>query len=365
MIPSEGEIHLYAIVMAGGSGTRFWPKSRDCKPKHFLNITGDAEGGLLRKTIERLKPIIPLDRIKVVTTATQAKGVQRLVPELPRQNIIIEPCGKNTAPAIGISTLYIERENPQAIMVIVPADHYIEDEKRFRERIMLCAREAGSKDVLGTIGVTPRGPETGYGYIEVDAPLDKEKAVFSVTSFHEKPDLETAKRFITQDTFFWNCGIFIATVSSMLREMAAHLPHTYRHLMKIRSSLGTDKEARAAAEAYEDMEAVSIDYGVMERSRNVIMVQGDFGWSDVGSWSCAAEYWPVDKDHNAVIGEIVNIDSSHCIVHSPKKVVALLGVRDLVVVNEDDALLICSKDRCQEVKKVVELLKSQRKNRLL
>jgi mannose-1-phosphate guanylyltransferase len=301
----------------------------------------------------------------VVTTFSQAEGITRSVPELPEENIIAEPCGKNTAPAIGISALFIEREDPDAVMVILPADHYIGDEKGFQERIMTGAYTASQGDALVTIGVTPRGPETGYGYIEADELIDKENAVHTVKSFHEKPDLVTATRFINEGTFFWNSGIFIAKTSSMLAEMAAYLPHNYRLLMEMRSSIGTDEESRVITDAYQDMEAISIDYGVMERSQKVLMAEGDFGWSDVGSWSCAAEYWPMDCDNNAVIGEVINLDSSHCIVHSPKKLVALLGVEDLVVVEEDDALLICKRDKCQDVKRLVELLRSQGKDRLL
>lgn len=356
---------LYAVIMAGGSGTRFWPRSRKNRPKQLLNITGAAEGGLLKKTVELIKPIIPISRIKIVTVLSQVDAVKRTVPEIPDENMIIEPFGKNTAPAIGLSALFIERDNPGAVMAILPADHYIEDKKRFHQRIMTGVSQASQGNFIVTIGIPPRGPETGYGYIETDEQIDKKDLIYSVKSFHEKPDIETARHFINQGNFFWNSGIFIATASSILEEIAEHLPHNYRWLMKIRASLGKDAESGAITEAYKEMEAISIDYGVIERSRNVRMVAGDFGWDDVGSWPSAAQHWPMDKDKNAFIGELITLDSSQCIVYSPKKLVALLGVEDLVIVEEDDALLICKKGRSQDVKKLIEILRSQGKDHIL
>jgi len=363
MMKSRMDDYLYAVIMAGGTGTRFWPRSRKDRPKQLLNITGDEI--LLKKTIELIKPIIPTSRIKIVTTLSQADAVKRTAPEIPDENMIIEPFGKNTAPAIGISALFIERDNPDAVMVILPADHYIEDKKEFRQKIMAGAYHASQGDFLITIGIPPRGPETGYGYIEADELIDKESLIYSIKSFHEKPDIDTARLFINQGNFFWNSGIFIARASSMLKEIAEYLPHNYRWLMKIRSSLGKDEESGVIREAYKEMEAISIDYGVIEKTKNVLMAEGGFGWDDVGSWPSAAQYWPMDSDKNAFIGELINLDSSQCIVYSPKKLVALLGVEDLVIVEEDDALLICKRGRSQDVRKLVEILRSQGRDKIL
>ena len=357
--------HLFAVIMAGGSGTRFWPRSRENRPKQLLNITGSAEGGLLKKTIELIKPIIPVSRIKIVTILSQADAVRRTVPQISGESIIREPLGKNTAPAIGISTLFIERDDPDAIMVVLPSDHCIEDKKKFHQRIMAGAYQASQGDFLVTIGIPPRGPETGYGYIEADALIDENNMIYAVKSFHEKPDINTARRFINQGNFFWNSGIFIARASTMLREIAEYLPHNYRWLMKIRSSLGKDEESGVIREAYKEMEAISIDYGVIEKSKNVLMVAGDFGWNDVGSWPSAAQYWPMDSDNNAFIGELINLDSSQCIVYSPKKLVALVGVEDLIIVEEDDALLVCKRGRSQDVRRLVEILRSQGRDKIL
>lgn len=353
----------YAVIMAGGSGTRFWPRSRIDRPKQLLNITGDEI--LLIKTIELIKPIIPISRIKIVTTLSQTDAVKRTASEIPDENIIIEPFGKNTAPAIGISALFIERDNPDAVMVILPADHYIEDKSRFHKTIMAGAYQASQGDFLITIGIPPKGPETGYGYIEADELMDKKNLIYSVKSFHEKPDIDKARLFIKQGNFFWNSGIFISSASSMLKEIAQYLPDNYTWLMKIRSALGRPEESGVIREAYEEMEAISIDYGVIERSKNVLMVEGGFGWNDVGSWPSAAQYWPMDGNKNAFIGEVINLDSSKCIVYSPKKPVALLGVEDLVIVEEEDVLLICKRERSQEVRKLVEILKSKGRDKIL
>jgi mannose-1-phosphate guanylyltransferase len=352
-----------AVIMAGGSGTRFWPRSRTDRPKQLLSITGDEI--LLKKTVELIKPIIPPKRIKIVTTLSQAGSVKEILTEVEDENIILEPFGRNTAPAIGISTLYVERDDPDAVMVVLPADHYIEDHEKFRETIMAGVYWASQGNCIVIIGIPPKGPETGYGYIETGTLIDKKDRIFSVISFHEKPDMHRAKGFLKQGTYFWNSGIFIAKASTMLREIAECLPRNYTWLMAIRTSLGKAEEQKVIRDAYQEMEAISIDYGVIEKTKNVLMVEGNFGWDDVGSWPSAAQYWPTDSDNNACIGEIINLDSSRCVVHSPKKLVALLGVEDLVIVEEDDVLLVCKKDRSQDVRRIVELLRSMGRDHIL
>jgi mannose-1-phosphate guanylyltransferase len=363
MIKPQYDDSLYAIVMAGGSGTRFWPRSRETRPKQLLNITGDTI--LLRKAIQVIMPIVPASRIKVITTESQAEAVKTALPEISANNVISEPCARNTAPAIGMSALFLEQDNPDAIMVILPADHFIEDEDRFRQLILAGAGHAARSDVVVTIGIMPRGPETGYGYIEADEVIDEEAGVYPVRSFHEKPDMQTARGYVARSNFFWNTGIFIARASHMLREIQNHMPHHYRRLMDIKSCLGTDKQAAVIRESYRAMDAISIDYGVMEKTENVLMVKGDFGWDDVGSWVSAAKHWPMDSHHNASVGELISLDAMHCIVYSPKKLVALLGVEGLVIVEEDDVLLVCKKERSQDVKQLVEILRSQGRDDVL
>jgi len=355
--------YIYAVIMAGGSGTRFWPMSRKSRPKQLLNITGDEI--LLTKTIELITPIIPINRIEIITTLLQADAVKNTVSQIPEENIIIEPFGKNTAPAIGLSALTIERDIKDAVMVVMPADHYIEDKKRFHQTIMAGASQASQGDFIVTIGIPPRGPETGYGYIEADVGTDKKNGIYAVKSFHEKPDINTARRFIKQDNFFWNSGIFIAKTSTMLKEIEEYLPDNYKGLMKIKASLGADEESDVINNVYKEMESISIDYGVIEKSSHVLMVEGNFGWNDVGSWPSAAQYWPKDSNKNSFIGDLISLDSSQCIVYSPKKPVAVLGVKDLVIVEDEDALLVCKKENSQDVKKLVETLKSMGRDEIL
>jgi mannose-1-phosphate guanylyltransferase len=346
-----------AVIMAGGSGTRFWPRSRTDRPKQFLNITGDEI--LLKKAVELIKPITPPERIKIVTTRTQAEAVMRIVPEIARRDIIAEPFGRNTAPAIGISALYVEQDHPGSVMVMLPADHYIKDHDIFRQTILAAVSRASQEDCIVTVGILPRAPETGYGYIQAGKLIDIEPAIYAVKSFHEKPNLQRAQDFLERGRFFWNSGMFIAKASVMLKEIGEHLPRTYELLMEIRASLGRDDEQRVIGEVYERMEAISVDYGVIEKSKNVLVVEGNFGWDDVGCWPSAAQYWHLDDNKNAHIGEIVNLDSSGCIVHSPQKPVALLGVEDLIVVEEDDVLLVCKKERSQDVRRLVEILRAR------
>jgi len=362
MVSSRAE-GCYSVIMAGGSGTRFWPRSRADRPKQLLNITGDEI--LLKKAVELIKPITPPERIKIVTTRAQAEAVMRIVPEIAQRDIIAEPFGKNTAPAIGISALYVEKDSPGSVIVVLPADHFIEDHEVFRQTIRAAVNKALQGDCIVTVGISPGGPETGYGYIETGTLIDKEPAIYTVLSFHEKPDLQKARDFIERGTLFWNSGMFIAKAAVMLREIGEHLPRAYELLMDIGASLGRDDEQRVIGEAYGKMEAISIDYGVIEKSKNVLMVEGNFGWDDVGCWPSAAQYWPNDDEKNACIGEVVNLDSSRCIVHSPQKPVALLGVEDLIIVEEDDVLLVCKKDRAQDVRRLVEILRARGRDDLL
>ena len=363
MTRSRIEVPSCAVIMAGGSGTRFWPRSRTDRPKQLLNITGDEI--LLKKAVGLIKSIMPPQRIKIVTTRSQAGAVRQIVPEIAQEDIIAEPFGRNTAPAIGVSALYVERDHPEAVMVVIPADQHIEDHAAFRQAITAAVDKALQGGCIVTIGISPRGPETGYGYIEAGKVIDSNYAIYAVKSFHEKPDLARARDFIERGKFFWNSGIFIARASMMLGEIEEHLPRHHELLMDIGSCLGTDDEQRVIEEAYGKMEAISIDYGVIERSRKVLMVQGNFGWDDVGCWPSAAHYWPRDSQDNACMGEAINLDSSRCIVHSPKKPVALLGVEDLIIVEEDDVLLVCKKDRSQDVRRLVEILRDRGRDDIL
>ncbi len=365
MTVENKDTSLYAVIMAGGSGTRFWPRSREGRPKQLLDIAGSPRRSLLRNILHLIKPLVSSDRTKIVTTRRLTNAIKKTVPEVPEENIISEPFGKNTAPAIGLSSMLVEKENPKAIMVILPADHCIKDERKFRRCIEAGVRQASRTHSIITIGITPGFPETGYGYIEAGEPADSDKCIYSVKSFHEKPDEKKAGEFLQKGNFFWNSGIFIAKASSMLREIEEHLPEHYSFLMNIRPHLGGENEPEVIRDIYNEIEPVSIDYGVIEKSKHIYMVRGDFGWNDLGSWASAAQYWQSDRENNCSRGELINLDSSGCIVYSPRKPVALLGVEDLIVVEEEDVLLVCKKQRSQDVKKLVDAMRSKGKDHLL
>ncbi|MHB8908955.1 MAG: mannose-1-phosphate guanylyltransferase [Syntrophales bacterium] len=356
---------MFAVIMAGGKGARFWPRSREKMPKHLLDIAGERT--IIRETVDRIRPLIPAERILVVTGRSHAGEVIRQLPEIPSENILIEPVGRNTAPCIGLAALHILRRAPDAVMVVLPSDHRIDDEAAFRRVLQAAAGAASQGDPLVTIGIRPTGPETGYGYIEqgdLHSTVGDEK-IFRVRSIREKPPREQAEQFLAQGGFSWNSGMFVWKASTIMTAIERLLPDLRRGLLQIREALGTDREAGTVGTVYAGLSAVSIDYGVMEKAEGVLVIPGNFGWSDLGSWDALWEVSEKDENGNAVRGEFIGIDAANSLIHSPGKLVALVGVKDLLVVETKDALLICRRGRSQDVKKVVEAIeRSGRKERL-
>lgn len=355
----EGDKTLYAVIMAGGKGSRFWPKSREKMPKHLLNITGKKT--IIQKTVERIEPLIPAENIFVVTGVAHCDEVIRQLPDLPGKNIIIEPFMRNTAPCIGLAAMHIKKRDPDGIMVVLPSDHYISDEEAFRHTIATAGKMAQKGSFLLTIGVYATRPETGYGYMEQGETVTviEGKEIFKVKSFREKPDLRQAEIFLQERGFYWNSGMFIWNVSAILHEIETFLPNLYQGLLRIEDALGTDYEKDIIMEVYQKLTPVSIDYGVMERSKKTLLIKGDFGWSDIGSWNALWEVLHKDGDGNAVRGRFIGIDSSNSLVYSPDKLVALVGVKDLIVVETPDSLLICRRQASQDIRKVVEMLEKK------
>jgi mannose-1-phosphate guanylyltransferase len=338
---------MYAVIMAGGRGARFWPRSRESKPKHLLDIVSDKT--IIRETVDRISPMIPPEKILVVTGESHAQELIRQLPEIPQENIIVEPVGRNTAPCIGLAALHIKRKAPDAVMLVLPSDHLISDEKQFRKVLNVAATVARCGDYLVTVGIRPTGPETGYG----------------VRSVREKPNLAQAQALLDQGGFSWNSGMFIWRVSSILTALQQWLPDLYEGLLQIEAALGTASEAAVVGQVYRQARSVSIDYGVMEKARNTLVIPGDFGWSDVGSWDALWEVSPRDEQGNAVRGQAIAIDSRNCLVHSPGKTVALVGVEDLIIVETGDALLVCKRGCSQDVRKVVDRLEREQKSEYL
>jgi mannose-1-phosphate guanylyltransferase len=345
---------MFAVIMAGGKGTRFWPRSRERMPKHLLDILGERT--ILRDTVDRIRPIVPADRTLVVTGRSHAAEVIRQLPEIPPGNILIEPVGRNTAPCIGLAALHILSRVRDEVMLVLPSDHRIGDDAAFRRILVAAAGEANRGDPLVTVGIPPTGPETGYGYIEQGALASTfgDDRIYRVRSIREKPPREEAERYLAQGGFSWNSGMFVWKASTIMRAIERHIPDLHRGLIQIRQAIGTDREEEVVAEIYAGLKPISIDYGVMEKAEEVLVIPGSFGWSDLGSWDALWEVSEKDAQGNAVRGEFIGVDAADSLIHSPGKLVALVGVRDLLVVETEDALLVCRRGRSQEVRTVVE-----------
>ncbi len=347
---------MFAVIMAGGKGARFWPRSRERMPKHLLDILGERT--IIRETVDRIRPLVPAERTLIVTGRSHAAELIRQLPEIPPENILIEPVGRNTAPCIGLAALHILKRVPDAVMLVLPSDHRIGDEAAFRRVLQAAAGAASQGDPLVTIGIRPTGPETGYGYIEQGDLFSKsgDDEIYRVRSIREKPPREQAERFLAQGGFSWNSGMFVWKASTILKAIERFLPDLQRGLLQIREALGTDREEEVVGAIYAGLKAVSIDYGVMEKAKDVLVIPGAFDWSDLGSWDALWEVSEKDENGNAVRGEFIGIDAADSLVHSSGKLVALVGVKDLLVVETKDALLICRRGRSQDVRKIVESL---------
>ncbi len=356
---------LYAVIMAGGSGTRFWPQSRQSKPKQLLKIAGEKT--MVRATAERVLPEIPFDRIMVVTAEVYAQEIRNELPELSGDMLVAEPRGRNTAPCIALAAYKLLKKDPEAVMAVLPADHVIADEDTFRKALRTASEIAAGGDHLITFGIVPNRPETGYGYIEAgDKVMELDPApAFMARRFVEKPDEQRAEEYVRKGNFLWNSGMFVWKVGTIIKNFEKYLPKVSEAVARIEPYFGTDREAKATAEAYESMDGISIDYGIMEKASNVLVIPIDVGWNDVGSWASLHEVWTNDHDGNIILGELIALAASGCVVSSPHKLTALIGVEDLVVVDTPDALLVCRKDKAQDVRKLQELLKQKGYAKLL
>lgn len=351
---------MYAVIMAGGIGTRFWPRSRYELPKQFLTILGNQT--LIQATFDRLHKIIPRQQIFVVTTGTQSQQVRTQLPLLPAENLIVEPKGKNTAPCIGLAAIMLKRIDPEAVMVVLPSDHRIQREEQFYAVLKAAEQFALKNDSLITLGIRPTYASTGYGYIQLNGQADEIDGlpIFKVKTFAEKPDATTAQRFIDSGDFLWNSGMFIWRVNAILRAIEELLPELYDGLMEIEKHWGKPSQNEVIKKVFCQIKSISIDYGVMEQSKNVYVLKGDFDWNDVGSWEEVYKISDKDENGNVLIGNHFTKDSQRCYIDSPHRFIATVGVDDLIIVDAGDALLICRRDRAQQVKDLVEAMK--RKN---
>ncbi len=355
--------HLYGVILAGGSGTRFWPLSRERFPKQLLRIIG--EGTLLQQTFRRLNHGIPPCQVTIVTNAVQADTIKLQLSEWKDElvdNIFLEPEGRNTAPAIALTALQLVRRDPEAIMVVVPADHVVKAEKKFMKAVQFAMKLAQDGHLV-TFGIHPSRPETGYGYIQPNKRrrlrVQGSFVGYSVAQFVEKPNLATAKRYCRSKNYFWNSGIFVWKASMILDELSLHQPGLSKFLKSLTRHVGDQDWLTYLHKAYDKVPSLSIDHAVMEHSSRSVVVPVDFGWSDVGSWGSLEEVAPRDSAGNVRNGNIIDFGSQQSVLFADRRVVATIGLENMVVVDTPDATLVCPKDRAQDVKAVVGLLKKQ------
>jgi mannose-1-phosphate guanylyltransferase/mannose-6-phosphate isomerase len=351
---------LYAVILAGGSGTRFWPLSRELYPKQLLKIVGPES--MLQRTLRCAAQLTSVGKIYIVTHHQQSDAVrmqaQAVIP-LTKDHLITEPKARNTAAAIGLAAIRLIRQDPRAVMVVMPADHVIQKTARFRRAVIAAVRLA-NENWLVTLGIKPHKPETGYGYIKSGAGL-KPKSIYEVERFVEKPDLAKAKRYIKEGGYYWNSGIFIWKASSILDAIRDCMPELAQGLRSVQRSLGSPNEEKAVRKVYDRLDPVSIDYGVLERmKKSLAVVSVEMGWSDVGSWTALEEISHTDSKGNVVAGNVIDLDSRDSILYAHKRLVATIGLSDLVLVDTEDATLVCPKDRVQEVRKIVDILKKRK-----
>jgi mannose-1-phosphate guanylyltransferase len=355
-------MELFAVIMAGGIGSRFWPRSKKRKPKQLLRIIG--ENTMIQDTISRLNGIVNNENIIIITNVVQKERILEQLPHIPKDNIIAEPFGKNTAPAIGLAAVLIEQKCSDAVMLTLPADHIITDVKKFQSTLKKAVTFASKSEGLITIGIQPSYPETGYGYIQFDE-KEVKRNIHQVLCFAEKPNLTTAKRFIKAGDFLWNSGMFVWKIGSILNEIKILMPDLYNELNLLKPVIGTKKFYEVLEGVYKQLRSISIDYGIMEKSKKVYLIPGNFGWSDLGSWDAVYQISQQDDNKNVLIGDTYIQDVQSSYIFSPKKFTAVIGMDNVIVINTHNALLICKREQSQEVKNIVEYLKLNDRKELL
>jgi mannose-1-phosphate guanylyltransferase len=361
-------MNIYAVIMAGGVGSRLWPKSRERSPKQLLHILG--EGTMIQNTVARLQPMIPYENIFIVTNRAQIEGFREQAPQIPAGNIVVEPFGRNTAPCIALAAARLRDNDPEGVMVVLPADHFIQNVGEFQQKLKLACDAAYEMRCLVTMGITPTRPETGFGYIQRGDRSNHENLFYDqglrpVQTFAEKPDLPTAERFLASGDFLWNSGMFIWRVDTIENALNRFLPELYEQIESIHAAQGTEDYEDRLESIYSRIHPISIDYGVMEKADNVFVTQCEFGWSDVGSWDETYRLSRKDDNQNSIIGDVVTIDTQRTFIRTAGKMVATVGVEDLIIVDTPDALLICKRGQSQRVQAVVDYLRRKKINGLL
>jgi mannose-1-phosphate guanylyltransferase len=350
---------IFAIIMAGGVGSRFWPRSKEKTPKQLLKIFGDST--MIQATVDRLDGLIESQNIFVITNKIQRPEIIKQLKHVPEENIIEEPFGRNTAACIGLASVLVQSKNKDAVTIILPADHIIKEKDKFHDTLKKASEFAYESGGLVTIGITPSRPETGYGYIQINETPVKDN-IYKVYTFAEKPNYATAVRFLNSGDFLWNSGMFIWRTDSILDQIQIHMPDLYSGLEDIKKGIGTPSLGKIISSAYGQLRNISIDYGIMEKSDKVYLTKGNFSWSDVGSWEEVYQLTPKNEDGNAIEGNVYIEKTVDSYVHSPGKFTAVIGAENLIIINTDEALLVCRRDNSQDVKKIVDYLKINKLN---
>lgn len=346
---------MFALIMAGGSGTRLWPRSRRNQPKQLLDLGSGRT--MFQEAYDRVVPLFGNEGIFVVTSGEYVPMMRQQVPAIPATNYIIEPSGRGTAPCIGLAALYLRRMDPQGVMCVLTADHYIQNTELFRQ-VLQAAAQVAESGYLVTLGIAPSFPSTGFGYVQRGAPLGTIGGfdVFYVEKFTEKPDAETARRFCKSGMYSWNSGMFVWRVSVILREFEKLMPALYAQLMEVDAAIGTPEERPVLERIWPQVEKQTIDYGIMERAEDVAVIPVDIGWSDVGSWATLLDILPADGEGNVVTGQHLGVDTHGCLIYSPNRLVATVGLEGMIVVDAGDVLLVCPRQRAQDVRELVKRL---------
>lgn len=353
-------MNVYGVIMAGGGGTRFWPLSRNKNPKQLLNLSG--KDVMINETAKRLKAVCGNSDIYAVTGSSHAeKTIELTKGEIPEQNVLIEPCARNTSACIGYAAVKILATRGDGVMVVTPSDAYIKDEKEYARVLKLAAEVAEKGENIVTLGIKPTFPATGYGYINYVGGGE----VKDVLRFVEKPSEEVAKEYLREGGYVWNSGVFVFTASLIMEKFKTYLPEAYEKLMLLYAAIKRGEEEKEKAEIYPAIPAVSIDYGIMEKSDGVKVIPSEFGWSDVGSWDMMDVLNPKDENGNVIVGQAVTVDCKDCVIYSDKRIITAADVEGLVIVETADAIMVCRKDRAQDVKKIVDILKNEGKGNLV
>lgn len=352
---------LYPVIMAGGSGTRFWPLSRQARPKQFLPLASKLP--LITDTAGRLKGLSTVKNTFIVCGPLHAKAAAKLVKGLPRANILVEPVARNTAPAIALAAVHVAARDPKGVMVVLPSDHHVADVAGFKRTLEEAARIAEGGHIV-TLGIQPHRPETGYGYIQVGDALTGGGR--GVKAFKEKPDVETAKAYVSSGEYLWNGGIFVFRADVILAAFEQHMPEMKKGLAALSKVAGRRTFGPVLKKVFPKLPSISIDYGVMEKASNIAVLPGDFGWSDVGSFAAIPEVRPADENGNVISGaSAVVVDCKGCVVLADKRPLAVVGLTDVVVVDSGDAVLVVPREKSQDVRKVVEALKARKLQKYL